>query len=128
MSKLLRSGEQGQTLVLVLFLMTSLLGMAGLAIDYGLAAATRRDTQNAADAIALAAVQELADGDPVAVAQDYATRNGFTNGVDGVTVSVVTPYNGDPEQVDPGSDALCAWPRSLGSSCRRAALPAPHQP
>ncbi len=74
----LRRGERGQVMVMVVGLLAVLGGMAALAIDLGSYAADRRDLQNAADAIALAASQEL----PNVVtgqlaADDWATKNGI---------------------------------------------------
>ena len=73
----------------------------GIVIDAGLAMSTRRELQNAADAASLAAAQDLPDVSlATAVAQDYAARNGFRDGVDGVSVTVVTPYQGDAMAVE----------------------------
>jgi hypothetical protein len=53
-----------------------LLGMAGMAVDIGSYASERRTLQNAADAIALAAAQELPDESAATAAgQQWATRN-----------------------------------------------------
>lgn len=54
-------GEHGQVLILFALLIPVLLGMAALAIDLGSYSAHRRSLQNSADAIALAAAQELPD-------------------------------------------------------------------
>lgn len=48
------AGERGQVLVIVAVAMTALLAMAGLVIDAGLAWSHRRESQNAADAAAIA--------------------------------------------------------------------------
>ncbi|HEY8491026.1 MAG TPA: Tad domain-containing protein [Dehalococcoidia bacterium] len=55
----LHRGERGQVLVLTAITFVALLGMTGLATDVGMLMKTRRDLQNAADAAAFAAVQEL---------------------------------------------------------------------
>lgn len=80
-------GERGQVLMITAGILPILLGMAGLAVDYGSYASERRDLQNAADSIALAAAQELPDqGDAESVADDWAARNGID--LDDVTVTV----------------------------------------
>lgn len=56
-----RQDEAGQVLMMFVLLIPVLLGMAALAIDLGSFSAERRSLQNAADAIALAAAQELPD-------------------------------------------------------------------
>ena len=59
--KLLRRRERGQVLMMAALLLPVLLGMAGMAVDVGSYASDRRQLQNAADSIALAAAQELPD-------------------------------------------------------------------
>src|SRR5512139_69987 len=52
--------EEGQIVLLVALVMVIVLGFAALAIDLGFFAETRRESQNDADAMALAGVQALA--------------------------------------------------------------------
>ena len=54
--------EEGQMLVLAVLLLVVLIGFLGLVVDVGYAYVQRRFVQNAADAAALAATQELAAG------------------------------------------------------------------
>ncbi|MCU0507079.1 MAG: Tad domain-containing protein, partial [Anaerolineae bacterium] len=72
--------ERGQTLVWVALFMLVLLGFAALAIDAGNLYNERRRMQNAADGAALAGAEELCLGRSgsaaIAMANDYATRNG----------------------------------------------------
>ena len=49
-----RAGERGQVIVLSALVLPMLLGITGIGIDYGVGVAVRRNTQNAADAAALA--------------------------------------------------------------------------
>lgn len=71
-----RKGERGQVLALVVMLMGVIGGMGTIAIDLGSYAAERRDLQNAADAIALAAAQNLPNGDSArGAANVWATKN-----------------------------------------------------
>jgi len=80
--------ERGQVAIVAALVLPILLGMAGLAVDYGSYAADRRQLQNTADSIALAAAQELPDADePVTVGNDWATRNGLDTSDVAITVS-----------------------------------------
>lgn len=77
--------ERGQVLPLVAGLIVVLLGMTALAVDIGGFVAHRRSLQNAADAMALAGAQELADPVTSSVRQaviDRATAWGQKNGID----------------------------------------------
>lgn len=76
--------ERGQVLIALALMAPVLLAMAGMAIDIGSYADDKRNLQNAADAIALAAAQRLCTPDPAdcsnatnatATAQSYATKN-----------------------------------------------------
>ena len=68
--------ERGQVLMIAAVLFPVLLGMAGMAVDVGSYASERRNLQNAADSIALAAAQELPDESAATAAgQQWATRN-----------------------------------------------------
>ena len=84
-----RRRERGYVLVTFALLLVPLLLMAGLAIDVGSWYNRASNIQKAADAAALAGVVWLPD---VATARSYALaaakRNGFENGVDGVSVTV----------------------------------------
>ncbi|MCH7810676.1 MAG: hypothetical protein IH863_08855, partial [Chloroflexi bacterium] len=63
-----------------------LLGFVSITLDVGLAFLERRSLQNAVDAAALAAAQDLANGESdeaaIAVALDYMNRNGFPDAAD----------------------------------------------
>jgi Flp pilus assembly protein TadG len=91
--------EQGQSLILIAAVMVSLLAMAGLAIDGGNFFLQRRNTQNAADAIALAGTRVLAQaicGEPDvtdATVSDAVNRYAQLNGIkelSSLTVSYVS--------------------------------------
>jgi hypothetical protein len=94
-------GERGQMLILFVLALGVLMGMVAMTIDVGLILHERRTTQNAADAGALAAVQELPDspGAAVAAARKWASQNGYGTS-NGATVTVNTPYQGDPGAVE----------------------------
>lgn len=77
--------ERGQVLPLVAGLLVVFLGMTALAVDIGGFVAHRRSLQNAADAMALAAAQDLADPVTSSVRRaviDRAREWGMKNGVD----------------------------------------------
>jgi hypothetical protein len=65
----------------------------GLALDVGLLELRKLQLQHAADAAVLGAVYEKSRGnsDWVAAGQTDAAMNGFTDGVNGVVVSIVSP-------------------------------------
>jgi Flp pilus assembly protein TadG len=70
--------ECGQVVVITAALLPVLLGMTALAVDLGSYATDRRDLQNAADSIALAAGRELPDSSAAqAAANSWATKNGI---------------------------------------------------
>ena len=69
-------GESGQVLVMAALLVGVLLGMAAMAIDIGGWASHRTSLQNDADAIVLAAVQELPDETAAHdIADEWAVKN-----------------------------------------------------
>ena len=73
-----RNPEAGQSIVLLAFALTALLGMMGLAIDFGYYRFARRNLQLASDAVATAGAGELLVGDWVAAARDAAVKNGLS--------------------------------------------------
>jgi hypothetical protein len=83
---LFRRRERGQFLMIGALLLPVLLGMAGMAVDVGKYADERRNLQNAADAIALAASQQMCTPNPndcsnttaaTTAANAIATKNGI---------------------------------------------------
>lgn len=83
-------GERGVTIALVALLLVPLLAAAALAVDLGGWYARASEIQRATDAAALAGVTYLPQGIDKAKteAARVATRNGYTDGVDDVTVTV----------------------------------------
>jgi len=69
--------ERGQTLIVAVLVMSSLIGFTAMAIDMGLFFEDRREFQNSADAMALAGVAELPANAPLAYqkARDWAAKN-----------------------------------------------------
>jgi putative Flp pilus-assembly TadE/G-like protein len=110
---MLRRRERGQVIVFAAGLLPVLLGMAGMAVDVGSYASDRRQLQNAADAIALAAAQELPDvSDTHAAADDWALKNNIDPGLIQV---IVTGGNSAPAvQVIISRDHEFAFVRAVG--------------
>ena len=93
--------ESGQMLVLFVLMFSVLMGFVAMSIDVGMILHERRSLQNAADAAALAGVSELPEspGAAEAKALEWAENNGYT-GENGATITVNTPYQGDPNSVE----------------------------
>lgn len=71
--------EKGTVIVLVALLMTVFLGMSALVVDVGILYVKQTQLQNAIDASALAAAQELPNtGSALTVANQYIVLNGFS--------------------------------------------------
>ena len=96
-------------MLIVASAVVALLGFAAIATDLGLLWNTRRQMQTAADSAAIAGEQELVapnTGATVAGAADEdSATNGFTDGVNGATVTVNNPplhgaYTGDTNAVE----------------------------
>src|SRR5437867_11819790 len=99
--KFANNAERGQILLIAALFMTALLGFTAMAIDVGLIFHDRRGQQNAADAAALAGAASLPDPlTAVLRARDWADRNGYGDGTNGTTVTVNTPYKGDPTKIE----------------------------
>src|SRR2546428_8473462 len=81
--------DRGQTLVIVALMLTSLFGFVGLVADIGWYELNMVRLQRAADAAALAGVVYLPGnvGSAVTAAQNEASKNGFPDGTNGVTVT-----------------------------------------
>jgi Flp pilus assembly protein TadG len=78
-------GQAGQTLPLICLFMVTLLGFAGVVIDIGNAYLQRQETQNVADAAALAGAAAIPTGTYQTAAQQMAAKNDIAG--DGVTVA-----------------------------------------
>jgi Flp pilus assembly protein TadG len=91
-----RRAERGVIAVVVAILLPVLAGVAGLVIDVGSWYTTQAQLQNAADAAALAAAQDLPNSPASAAA---AAQTQVTDNVSGATVTTVTPYDGSSSEV-----------------------------
>lgn len=93
--------ESGQALILIAIVFLGMLMMVGVAIDAGQVYSARRAMQEAADAAAYAGAVTLyqggSQGQAFTRARDDATLNGFTQSMQGTTVTVnqptTAPYN-----------------------------------
>jgi uncharacterized membrane protein len=87
-----RRSEAGQALVSVAFGMLVLCAVMGLAIDIGYLRYLKRELQTAADSAAIAGAAEANPNYPfndvTAAAKADAAANGYTDGSNGVTVTV----------------------------------------
>ncbi len=91
------TSQKGQTLAFVAFGLVVLTGVLGLGVDMGYLRYMKRQMQTAADAAATAAAGEIDFGDWNNAGQNAATKNNFTNGSGGVTVTIThPPAAGDP--------------------------------
>ncbi len=97
-----RESEAGQALVFLAIVFMMLLLFAGLAVDTGQLYVARRTMQEAADAAAFAGAAVIYQGGTHApglpapnqatnAALDDAARNGYANGVNGVSITVNNP-------------------------------------
>ena len=78
-------GQAGQTLPLICLFMVTLLGFTGFVVDLGNAYLQRQETQNVADAAALAGAAAIPTGAYATAAQQMAAKNDIAG--DGVTVA-----------------------------------------
>lgn len=95
-----RARDAGFVLVVQALLLGVLMTMTALAVDVGSFYSRAAEVQKASDAAALAAVVWMPDdvASATTAARDAAARNGFANGVNGVTVTV-SGVAGNPRQV-----------------------------
>ncbi|MFN2604219.1 MAG: pilus assembly protein TadG-related protein [Gemmatimonadaceae bacterium] len=95
-ARILRN-ERGSMMVLAAIVLPVLLGFAALALDAGYFFDYKQRMGAAADGAAMAAAFEvkrnfrITQADLETYARDDAARNGFTDGTDGVTVTVTRP-------------------------------------
>ena len=88
-----RTVDSGQVAVFALLALPVILGMVGLAIDVGYLRYTKRQMQTAADSGAIAGGLAVNDtpSDYVTLAKSAAGADGFTDGTNGVAVTVNMP-------------------------------------
>jgi Flp pilus assembly protein TadG len=88
--------DSGQALIVVALALTCVLGFVGLAVDVGALLHDKRELQVAADGAAVAGALHLNYPDVYTAAKNASAANGFTDGSNGVTVTVnKPPLNGE---------------------------------
>ena len=107
--------ECGQVLVVTSLSMLVLLGLMGLALDTGMLFRAKRTQQIAADAAAVAGALDFrynADvGSAIAAGRAAAATNGFTNGANGVSVSInIPPKYGETKGLSGYIEAIVQYP------------------
>lgn len=111
--------ESGQVIILMVLALTIVFAVGAITVDVGIWLSERRGVARAADFASLAGTLSLpADPDQAeADAFEYAARNGYVDGVDGVQITVelycsnniVSPPPGICLNTDPsGKPSLCA--------------------
>src|SRR5439155_26549424 len=90
--------ESGSVIALTAVMMTVFFGVMGLAIEVAAIYSVKRKMQTAADAGAKTGAIEIwnSTGNWETEARRDATANGYTNGVDGATVTVNKPPSSGP--------------------------------
>jgi putative Flp pilus-assembly TadE/G-like protein len=107
------TSARGQVMVLICLAILTIMGLIGLVADVGSMQARKQEMQTAADSAALAAAQETNYGDSTAAGQADAASNGFTNGKNGVTVTINNPpKNGPNTGVSGYFEAIVSQPMS----------------
>ena len=102
----IKTSEQGQAMILIVFSIIGIIGMSALAIDGGNAYVDSRKAETAASAAALAAATtRIEGGDWRAAALATARDNGYDNNGVSNTVELNTPpigedYGGNPEYIE----------------------------
>ncbi len=86
--------ERGQTILLVALSLPLLLGFIGMATDVGALFKDKRTMQTAADAGAIAGALHISDGTSITAAKAATATNGYTDGSNGVVVTVPSAANG----------------------------------
>jgi Putative Flp pilus-assembly TadE/G-like len=108
-----KPGERGQVLMLILVALVAIIGCVAISGDVGFLQYEKALMQTAADSAAIAGAQELSYGDVVAAGQADAATNGFTNGHNGITVTINNPPQNGPNTNNPAYvEAIVAQPVS----------------
>jgi putative Flp pilus-assembly TadE/G-like protein len=95
--------ESGQAMILVALSLVVILGFVGFATDVGVLLHDKRNLQIAADAAAIAGAKRIRINTAQVTPAEYAAsaQNGYTNGVNGVTVVPSYPAADGPHAGDP---------------------------
>ena len=100
-----RKEEKASVIVITALLLAILVGLLGLAVDSSYAFYMRTKMQSAADAAALGAAANLANGGTAntatIVANSLGTSNGFTSGIANTVVTPTIPPGSNPDGSSP---------------------------
>ena len=110
----LRADDGGNAAIITAVSALPLMGLAGLAIDSATWEIDKRNMQGAADQAALAAVVAYQAGggsDPASTGEGVASQFGFTDAVNGATVTV-TPVNPSPSGYDAAYTVAISQPQA----------------
>jgi Flp pilus assembly protein TadG len=110
----LRADERGNAAIITAMSALPLMGLAGLATDSAVWEINKRNMQGAADQAALAAVVAYQAGggsDPASTAKGVASQFGFTDGVNGASVTV-TNVNPSPTGYDAAYTVAISQPQA----------------
>ncbi len=107
--------ESGQLLVVTSLSLLVVLGIMGMGLDAGMLFHAKRTVQIAADAAAVAGALDYRYNNDkqsaIAAGQDAAAQNGYTNGKDGVTVTInMPPKYGDLKGLNGYIEAIVQAP------------------
>jgi hypothetical protein len=95
--KKFRKQENGQAIILIVFVMAALLGGVSLAVDVGRVTAEKADMQNAVDFAVLGAARVLPNSSQaISIADEIMNKSGYTDDM----FEIVTPYNGDINKIE----------------------------
>jgi hypothetical protein len=89
--------ECGQSIILIAITIAMLCGVAALVVDTNMVSVAEGQLQNAADAAALAAANDLPSASR---ARSSAEKYAELNGVSAANTTTTTPYNGDANKVE----------------------------
>lgn len=93
-------GDRGQTVILLALLLPVVVAFLGFVVVVGQVANARRDLQNDADRAALAAALDLPSAATAAAAgNEWLRRNGIDTTDADITITITTPFRGNPNQV-----------------------------
>jgi putative Flp pilus-assembly TadE/G-like protein len=90
------AGVSGQVMVLICVSLIALMGMIAIVADFSFMQHQRNMMQTAADSAAVAGAEELNYGDAVAAGKADAATNGYSDGINSVTVAINNPPTTGP--------------------------------
>ncbi len=112
-----RKSERGSVAIHIALMMIVIIGMAALSIEIGYVLLKHREMQSAADGAALSGAIALGMGSPAdfrTEARAVAAAGGFSNGANGITVTVNSPPTTGPQAGSSGAvEVIVTQPQTL---------------